>query len=236
VCAQLSESALRHFLQASPSVHEGCFTPALTAMATTYRQIAPITYQRDVFPQPVTALAFDPVSDTLWTGLNSGIVMAYYTPQGMRGVTFPIGGGLAVKRIAAGDSTVRAFGVASESVGAWGKGGVNKWNHRSNVSVTAMSCNTTSMFGLANATPELMILNSHTGSVVQRSPVSAVLTHLLYPSTHLVSGSSDGFLRLHDPRNAMWHEGNNSVRAHTGGIQGLESSGNYIYTIGLGTR
>ncbi|KAH9934990.1 uncharacterized protein B0H18DRAFT_979313 [Fomitopsis serialis] len=155
-------------------------------MATTYRQIAPITYQRDVFPQPVTALAFDPVSDTLWTGLNSGIVMAY-TPRKGCG------------RIAAGDSTVRAFGVASESVGAWGKGGVNKWNHRSNVSVTAMSCNTTSI-------------------------------------THLVSGSSDGFLRLHDPRNAMWHEGNNSVRAHTGGIQGLESSGNYIYTIGLGTR
>ncbi|KAH9843028.1 ubiquitin carboxyl-terminal hydrolase-domain-containing protein [Rhodofomes roseus] len=205
-------------------------------MATTYRQTAPITYQRDVFPLPVTALAFDPVSDTLWTGLNSGIVTAYYTPQGMRGVTFPIGGGLAVKRIVASDSNVRAYGVASEGVGAWGKGGVNKWNHRANVSVTAMSCNTTSMFGIATATPELMILNSHTGSVVQRSPVSSVLTHLLYPSTHLVSGSSDGFLRLHDPRNVMWHDGGNSVRAHIGGIQGLEASGNYIYTIGLGTR
>lgn len=99
-------------------------------MAATYRQIAPITYQRDVFPLPVTALAFDPSSDTLWTGLNSGIIIAFYTPQGMRGVTLPIGGGLAVKRIVASDSNIRAFGVASEGVGAWGKGGVNKWNHR----------------------------------------------------------------------------------------------------------
>lgn len=102
--------------------------------------------------------------------------------------------------------------------------------------VTAMSNNTTSMFALATGRPELMILNSHTGSVVQRSPVSSVMTHLLYPSTHLVSASSDGYLRLHDPRHARWQDGESVARAHVGGVQGLESSGNYIYSIGLGTR
>lgn len=34
----------------------------------------------------------------------------------------------------------------------------------------------------------------------------------------------------------MWQDGETIVRAHLGGIQGLETSGNYIYTIGLGTR
>lgn len=99
-------------------------------MATKYRQIAPITYQRDIFPTPFTALAFDPSSDTLWTGVNSGSIVAYYTPQGMRGVTYPVGGGLAVKKIVASNSNIRAFGVASLGVAAWGKGGVNKWNQR----------------------------------------------------------------------------------------------------------
>ena len=96
-------------------------------MAMTYHPIPPNTQQRDVFPQPITALFFDPVSDTLWTGNNSGIVTAYYTAQGIRGVTFTVGGDLAVKRIIASDSNVRASGVSSNGVGAWAKGGANKW-------------------------------------------------------------------------------------------------------------
>lgn len=99
-------------------------------MSLTYHVIAPNTHQRDVFPQPITALSFDPVSDTLWAGNNSGIVTAYHTAQGIRGVTFPVGGDLAVKAIIASDSNVRASGVSSSGLGAWGKGGVNKWYHK----------------------------------------------------------------------------------------------------------
>jgi len=100
-------------------------------MSTTpYRPIAPITYQRNIFPQPITALSFDPVADTLWAGINSGSVMAFYSARGMRGVTFPVGGGLAVKKIVVDDNYVRAFGLASEGMGSWNKGGLNKWYFR----------------------------------------------------------------------------------------------------------
>lgn len=99
-------------------------------MTSTYHPIPPITHQRDIFPQPVTSICFDPVSDTLWTGYNSGNVVAYYSAQGMRGVTFPVGGDLAVKNIIVNDSHVRAAGISSDGVGAWGKGGVNKWFYR----------------------------------------------------------------------------------------------------------
>lgn len=99
-------------------------------MALTYHTLPPNTHQRDVFPQPITALAFDPVSDTLWAGNNSGSITSYYTAQGIRGATFPVGGDLAVKRIVANDSNVRASGVSSEGIGAWGKGGINKWYFR----------------------------------------------------------------------------------------------------------
>lgn len=95
-----------------------------------YRPIAPITHQRDLFAQPVSALCFDPVSDTLWAGTNAGNAVAYYTPRGMRGVTFRVGGNLAVRNILADESSVFASGIDSKGVGAWSKGGVNKWYHR----------------------------------------------------------------------------------------------------------
>jgi PAB-dependent poly(A)-specific ribonuclease subunit 2 len=99
-------------------------------MPTTYRPIPPITHQRDIYAQPVTALSFDPVSDTLWSGSNVGNVIAYYGARGTRGVSFPVGGSLAVKKILSGDNYVRSHGVGSEGVGSWGKGGINKWYFR----------------------------------------------------------------------------------------------------------
>lgn len=96
-------------------------------MSTTYRPTAPITHQRDIYGQPVTALSFDPVSDTLWSGSNTGNVVAYYGTSGMRGVSFRVGGILAVKKVIAGENYVRALGISSEGMGSWSKGGVNKW-------------------------------------------------------------------------------------------------------------
>ena len=97
--------------------------------AQTYRLLQPIA-QHDAVPQAITALSFDPTSDTLWSGANSGNVTAYYTPQGIRGVSFPVGGGLAVNKVIADETQVRAQGVTGEGVGAWSKGGVNRWYYR----------------------------------------------------------------------------------------------------------
>jgi PAB-dependent poly(A)-specific ribonuclease subunit 2 len=96
----------------------------------TYRPAVPITPQHDAFPQIITALSFDLVSDTLWAGENTGNVTAYYTPQGVRGVSFPVGGGLAVNKVVADETQVRACGAAAEGIGAWSRGGVNKWYYR----------------------------------------------------------------------------------------------------------
>lgn len=48
----------------------------------------------------------------------------------MRGVSFPVGGNLAINKISAGDNYVRASGVASDGMGSWAKGGMNKWYYR----------------------------------------------------------------------------------------------------------
>ncbi|TFY82963.1 hypothetical protein EWM64_g1049 [Hericium alpestre] len=209
--------------------------------AAAYHPAAPITLQRDIASQPITALSFDPVSDTLWSGTNTGNVTAYYTPQGLRGVRFPVGGSLAVKKLVADESFVRACGLDSEGVGSWGKGGVNKWYHRTPAGgVTTFSNNLSSSKALAVATSslELVLLNSSTGSVMRQAPLVSTVNHLHFSHSFLVSGSSDGFVRCHDPRTGLRREGGaeSAVKAHASEIQGLQTSGNYLYTIGWGLR
>jgi hypothetical protein len=95
--------------------------------AQTYRPAVPIPSQHEAFAHVITALSFDPTSDTLWSGSNSGNVTAYYTPQGIRGVSFPVGGSLPVSKVVVDETQVRAQGAAGEGVGAWSKGGINRW-------------------------------------------------------------------------------------------------------------
>lgn len=78
------------------------------------------------FPSPpVTALSFDPVSDALWTGNASGQVQCYHGGTRMRGVSYFVSRGEPVKKIIASENVVT--GCAGNALGAWGKGGINKW-------------------------------------------------------------------------------------------------------------
>jgi PAB-dependent poly(A)-specific ribonuclease subunit 2 len=99
--------------------------------STSYKPISPITFPSlSGLGAAVTALSFDPVSDILWTGSNSGHVSACYGTQGVRGASFQVGGNT-VKKIIAGDNYIRALGTASTGLGSWSKGGMNKWYFRS---------------------------------------------------------------------------------------------------------
>lgn len=95
------------------------------ASSTSYKPIPPISSANTI--QPVAALAFDPVSDTLWAGSSTGYVTSYHGTAGIQGVSFPVGGRLGVKRIVVGESSVRALGASGEGLGQWTKGGMNKW-------------------------------------------------------------------------------------------------------------
>ncbi|EPQ58579.1 hypothetical protein GLOTRDRAFT_35919 [Gloeophyllum trabeum ATCC 11539] len=210
-------------------------------MASTYRPIAPLTQPWNLYPEPVTALAFDPVSDTLWTGLHSGNVLAYYTPRGVRGVTYPVGGGLGVKKVIAEDQYVRAVGVTGDGMGSWNKGGVNKWYFRPSATVMTFSntSSTSQVIAISTTTSELLLLNALTGDPVRQVPAPSMISHLEFSHTCILSGSMDGCIRTHDPRTGMQrHEGGaeSTVKAHSGNIQGLQVSGNFVYTAGWGQR
>ncbi|KAJ7724179.1 ubiquitin carboxyl-terminal hydrolase-domain-containing protein [Mycena maculata] len=204
-------------------------------MATSYRPIAPIPLAG--YPQPVTALSFDPVSDALWVGSNSGNIAAYYGTQGARGVFFPVGGSLAVSKIIAGENYVRALGVAGEGLGSWSKGGVNKWFCRPPPTLTTFSNASTASPVLAAASTgsELLLLNSMTGSILRQAPSPSLITHLEFSHSAILSGASDGYVRTHDPRTAL-NRAESQIMAHYSGIQGLQTTGNFVFTIGLGVR
>ncbi|KAF9483877.1 hypothetical protein BDN70DRAFT_873274 [Pholiota conissans] len=210
-------------------------------MTSSYRTIPPITTTSlNGFAQPITALSFDPVSDILWTGLNSGTIVAYFGCRGIRGPSFPVGGNLSVKKISSGDTAVHAFGEASEGLGCWSKGGVNKWFYRPEINVVTFSNvpQSSNAMAISLASLEMDIISPMTGSSIRRVPTTAVLTQLELTHSMLLSGSSDGYLRVHDIRTSMGRPGGaqNFVKAHARSIQGLQTAGNFLFSIGMGER
>jgi PAB-dependent poly(A)-specific ribonuclease subunit 2 len=85
---------------------------------------------------------------------------------------------------------------------------------------------------------ELVFISTMTGAVIRQVQTSSLLTHLELSHTFLVSGSSDGYVRIHDPRTGTGRPGGaeNLVKAHARSIQGLQTAGSYIFTIGMCER
>lgn len=99
------------------------------SMSNIYYVDQPITQLRDsnTLPFPVTALAFDPLSDVLWTG-SAGQVSAYYHNRS-RGVYWRHSKNT-ITKIAAGDSHVRVIDAVGRQLGAYSKGGATRWQYR----------------------------------------------------------------------------------------------------------
>ncbi|EFI28391.1 PAB-dependent poly(A)-specific ribonuclease subunit PAN2 [Coprinopsis cinerea okayama7 len=192
------------------------------------------------FSRAITALAFDPVSDVLWTGAEDGVVSTYYGHRGLRGVSFPVCKDAPVSKIVAGDSQVNAFCMGSNGVGSWAKGGQNKWffTAPSNIAAFSNTYHSSHSIAVSLTTLELLFLNSMTGRTVRQIPTSSMLTHLLFSHSSLISGSADGYIRIHDPRTGVTKNGASEslVKAHIGAISGLQATSNFIFSIGMGER
>lgn len=209
----------------------------LDEMSNAYHALPPIT---PTFPQTSTALAFDPVSDILWTGSTLGSVTGQYGSRGLRGVSFPTGGNLPVNKILAGDSQILACGHGGTGLGSWSKGGVNKWYFEAQSAISTFSnvYHAGHSIAVSLLNLELAFVNSMTGKAVRQVQTSSILTHLQFSHSSLLSGSAEGFIRLHDPRTGATKNdaAESVVKAHSGAINGLQATGNYVFTIGMSER
>jgi PAB-dependent poly(A)-specific ribonuclease subunit 2 len=88
------------------------------------------------------------------------------------------------------------------------------------------------------ASLEMDLISPMTGFSIRKVPTTAVLTQLELTHSMLLSGSSDGYLRVHDPRTGMGRSGGaqNFVKAHARSVQGLQTAGNFLFSIGMGER
>ena len=77
---------------------------------------------------------------------------------------------------------------------------------------------------------EMVFLNSMTGSIIRQVKTTSPLTHLELSHSMLLSGSSDGYLRVHDLRTGMGRTGatENLVKAHSSSIEGVQTAGNFV--------
>ncbi|KAF7294679.1 PAN2-PAN3 deadenylation complex catalytic subunit PAN2 [Mycena indigotica] len=186
---------------------------------TTYRPAGTIPVVAfPQIPQPVTALCFDPVSDTLWTGSNSGRIAAFYGAQGQPGY-------------------VRGLGVSGQGLGTWTKGGMNKWFCRSPPTLHTFSnvSSASSVLAASSTNSELLLMNSMTGNILRQAPTPSLITHLEFSHSAILSGGADGSVRTHDSRTAI-NKPEGQFIAHYAGIQGLQTNGNLVFTIGLSIR
>ncbi|KAF8333955.1 ubiquitin carboxyl-terminal hydrolase-domain-containing protein [Cantharellus anzutake] len=202
---------------------------------SSYHPLQPLV-PRD-YPQVVTSLSFDPVSDALWAGHASGTVCMYHGLIRVQGVSFVVGRGTPVQKLLLSDNTVTA--CSSSGIGVWGKGGANKWYHQASQGITTFAEHPSKPHTLVASQPnfQLLVLNSMTGLVTRTVSVPVLLTPLRSSHSLLLAGGPDGKLRTFDLRTTMReHEATDSILAHVGGIQGLEVCGNYAVTIGWAMR
>lgn len=109
--------------------------------------------------------------------------------------------------------------------------------HASAVSAVSSSTYTPNLLATATNASELLLLNALTGGIVRQAPVSSVVTHLHFSHSNLLAASTDGYVRTYDPRTAIRREsGETSVQAHSSGIQDLQVTGNFFFTIGWSLR
>ncbi|KIK63543.1 hypothetical protein GYMLUDRAFT_40586 [Collybiopsis luxurians FD-317 M1] len=199
--------------------------------------LAPIVVH--AYPQPISALCFDPVSDALWVGNSDGYVSAHHSIQGLRGVCFKTGD-FPVLKISADENSVKAAsgGGNGNGAGSWAKGGMNKWYHSCNDIIMTFATSST-ITAVSTSNSEILLINAMTGNLSKQATAPSVATHLEFAQNNiLLSGSADGYVRAYDPRTGTTRNGGSesSVKAHYGGIQGLQTVGNFIFTIGMSLR
>jgi hypothetical protein len=106
------------------------------------------------------------------------------------------------------------------------------------VTTFSSESNSSQAIAVATSAPELLLVSSINGTILREAaPPPSLITQLQFSHSLLFSGSADGYFRTHDPRTGLRKEtGESNVQAHLSGIQMMQVSGNFVFTIGWGLR
>ncbi|CAG8616504.1 10808_t:CDS:10, partial [Acaulospora morrowiae] len=177
--------------------------------------------------QSISAIAFDPYQELLWTGNDKGRVASYFGESLQRYTSFrshltP------VEQLLVSDKGV--ISLSSDSVKMTNRRGLVKWVI-SNEDTTNLHCMTyttmpNSEILAAGRQQNMLVINVARGTVVKKVESESEIV-VMRKSRLVCCGSTSGEVTLRDPRTLKVEH---RIQAHTGTISDIDTMGNLLLT------
>ncbi|CAB4393897.1 unnamed protein product [Rhizophagus irregularis] len=182
---------------------------------------------------PISAIAFDPYQELLWTGNEKGRVTSHFG-SGLHRYTSFRAHLNPVRQILVSDKGV--ISLCSDSVKMTNRRGLIKWT-LSNEDTTDLHCMTyttmpNSEILAAGKQHNMLVINVARGIVVKKVESESDIV-VMRKSRLICCGANSGEVTLMDPRTFKVEH---RVQAHTGTISDIDTIGNLLLTCGSSAR
>ncbi|CAG8530129.1 26363_t:CDS:10, partial [Racocetra persica] len=183
--------------------------------------------------QSITAIAFDPYQELLWTGNDKGRVISHFG-DGLQRYTSFRSHLSQVRQLLVSDKGV--ISLSPDSIRMTNRRGLVRWTmsneDTSNLHCMAYTTIPNSEILAAGKQNNLLVINVARGSVVKKVE-SANEIVVMRKSRLVCCGATSGEVILRDPNTFRVEH---RIRAHTGTISDIDTSGNLLLTCGFSVR
>ncbi|CAG8580781.1 604_t:CDS:10 [Cetraspora pellucida] len=183
--------------------------------------------------QSITAIAFDPYQELLWTGNDKGRVISHFG-DGLQRYTSFRSHLSQVRQLLVSDKGV--ISLSPDSIRMTNRRGLVRWTmsneDTSNLHCMAYTTIPNSEILAAGKQNNMLVINVARGSVVKK--VESMNEIVVMRKSRLVCcGATSGEVILRDPNTFRVEH---RIRAHTGTISDIDTSGNLLLTCGFSVR
>ncbi|CAG8702572.1 16980_t:CDS:10, partial [Dentiscutata erythropus] len=183
--------------------------------------------------QSIAAIAFDPYQELLWTGNDKGRVISHFGDNLQRYTSFRSHLSQ-VRQLLVSDSGV--ISLSPDSIRMTNRRGLVRWT-MSNEDTTNLHCMAyttipNSEILAAGKQHNMLVINVARGSVVKKVESDNEIV-VMRKSRLVCCGATSGEVILRDPNTFRVEH---RIRAHTGTISDIDTSGNLLLTCGYSVR
>ncbi|KAL1923050.1 uncharacterized protein VTP21DRAFT_9426 [Calcarisporiella thermophila] len=182
---------------------------------------------------PISAIAFDPYQELVWTGNDQGHIGSYYGTNLQKYTNFK-GHDEQVRQLCVIDRGL--ISLSPKRVRLTHRRGIVKWalssDDTKDLHCFTQSSHTNSEIIVGGQQDHMLTVNLHRGIVTKKIDSGDPLV-VMRQSRLLCCGSATGNVILRDPRSLKIEH---RVQAHTGALSDLGVMGNYLLTCGFSHR
>ncbi|CAG8444214.1 7643_t:CDS:2, partial [Dentiscutata heterogama] len=176
--------------------------------------------------QSITAIAFDPYQELLWTGNDKGRVISHFGDNLQRYTSFRSHLSQ-VRQLLVSDSGV--ISLSPDSIRMTNRRGLVSNEDTTNLHCMAYTTIPNSEILAAGKQHNMLVINVARGSVVKKVESDNEIA-VMRKSRLVCCGATSGEVILRDPNTFRVEH---RIRAHTGTISDIDTSGNLLLTCGF---